>query len=90
MFASIAQDTETVVLITHDSFAASESVLEAFEEANGLRLEVLRAGDAGAMVIQAILSKNNPLGDALYGIDNTFLSRALDADIFDPYESLCA
>ena len=39
------------------------------------------------MVNQAVLSKSNPLGDVLYGVDNTFLSRALNADIFEPYAS---
>ena len=82
-----AQEVDTVVLLTHDSFAASESVLEAFEAETGIALQILRSGDAGAMVNQAILSKNNPLGDALFGIDNTFLSRALAAEIFAPYES---
>lgn len=84
---SFAQERDMVVLVTHDSFAASESVLEAFEAETGLRLEILRAGDAGKMVNQAILSKNNPLGDALYGVDNTFLSRALEGDIFETYQS---
>jgi thiamine transport system substrate-binding protein len=42
------------------------------------------------MVNQAILTKDNPLGDALYGVDNTFLSRALDAGIFVPYVSPAA
>lgn len=82
-----AQEADTVVLVTHDSFAISESVLESFESQTGIVVEVLRAGDAGQMVNQAILSKNNPLGDVLYGVDNTFLSRALDAEIFAPYQS---
>lgn len=84
---SQAQEADTVVLVTHDSFAISESVLESFESQTGIVVEVLRAGDAGQMVNQAILSKNNPLGDVLYGIDNTFLSRALDAEIFAAYQS---
>ena len=87
MLSPLAQDAETVVLVTHDSFSASEAVLDAFERFTGLTLEILRAGDAGKMVNQAILSKNNPLGDVLYGVDNTFLSRALAAEIFLPYES---
>ncbi len=82
-----SQDNDRVVVVTHDSFAASESVLEAFEAQTGLTVEILRAGDAGAMVNQSILSMNNPLGDVLYGIDNTFLSRALEAEIFLPYDS---
>lgn len=87
LLSPLAQDAETVVLVTHDSFAASEAVLDAFESFTGLTLEILRAGDAGKMVNQAILSKNNPLGDVLYGVDNTFLSRALAAEIFLPYKS---
>jgi len=82
-----AQDPPTVVLVTHDSFAISEATVTAFENESGMTLEILRAGDAGQMVNQAILTKNNPLGDVLFGIDNTFLSRALSADIFEPYES---
>lgn len=86
-FTIFAQDTDTVVVVTHDSFAISEEVLLEFEENTGLTVEILRAGDAGQVVNQSILSKNNPLGDLLYGVDNTFLSRALNAEIFVPYES---
>ena len=82
-----AQDSETVVVLTHDSFAISEEVLQSFEELSGIAVEILRSGDAGQMVNQAILSKNHPLGDVLYGVDNTFLSRALEAEIFAAYRS---
>ncbi len=71
-----------VVLMTHDSFAVSDDVVASFEESSGLTLEVLEAGDAGSVVNQAILTKNEPLADVLFGVDNTFLSRALDEDIF--------
>ena len=82
-----AQDTTTLTLLTHDSFNVTEDVLKAFEEESGITVSILRVGDAGQMVNQAILSKGAPLGDMLYGVDNTFLSRALNADLFIPYES---
>lgn len=82
-----AQEGQRLVVLTHDSFAMTEEALEAFEASAGVAVEILRSGDAGQMVNQAILSKNNPLGDLLYGVDNTFLSRALEAGIFAPYES---
>ena len=85
--AAFAQEAERVIVLTHDSFAMTEAVLAAFEEHTGVKVEILRSGDAGQMVNQAILSKNNPLGDLLYGVDNTFLSRALEAELFAPYES---
>lgn len=74
-------------LMTHDSFAISEAVLAEFEEANNVEIVLLPSGDAGAVLNQAILSADNPLADLLFGVDNTFLSRALEADIFVPYES---
>jgi thiamine transport system substrate-binding protein len=75
-----------LTLLTHDSFAVTEpEILGAFESQNNAHINVLRAGDAGSMVNQAILTIDNPLADVLFGVDNTFLSRALDAGIFEPY-----
>lgn len=78
---------DTVTLLTHDSFAISESTLERFTAETGITVEILRAGDAGSVLSQAILTRDNPLGDVIFGVDNTFLSRALDAGIARPYES---
>jgi len=82
-----AQENITITLVTHDSFAVSETVLEEFQAETGITVQILRSGDAGAMVNQSILSRENPLGDVLFGVDNTFLGRALEAEIFVPYES---
>ncbi|MEE1941830.1 thiamine ABC transporter substrate-binding protein [Streptomyces sp. TRM 70361] len=77
----------TVTLVSHDSFAASDEVLEEFTERTGHKVEVLRGGDAGSALNQAVLSKDNPQGDVFFGVDNTLLSRALDNDLFTPYEA---
>ena len=77
----------TLRLVTHDSFAATESVLDAFTQETGIEVELLAGGDAGAVVNQAVLTKDRPLGDLLFGVDNTLLTRALDEDLFLPYES---
>lgn len=78
---------ETLTLMTHDSFNIGTEVIKRFEKNNNVTVRFLKAGDAGAALIQAILSKDNPLADVFYGVDNTFLSRALDNDIFIPYNS---
>lgn len=78
-------DGETVVLVTHDSFAVSDDVAAAFTEATGLALDVRPIGDAGAMVNQLVLAKDSPLGDVVFGVDNTFASRALDEEIVEAY-----
>lgn len=78
---------QTLTVMTHDSFAVSEKVVKSFEQANNAKVSFLQSGDAGAMLNKAILTKDAPLADVLYGVDNTFLSRALEADIFEPYPS---
>jgi len=82
-----AKESQTITLMTHDSFNASEDVIAAFEQANNVKLEILRSGDAGAALNQAILSKDAPLADVFFGIDNTFFSRAIESDILEAYDS---
>jgi len=77
----------TLTVMTHDSFAISEAVVKSFEDANNVKVSFLQSGDAGSVLNQAILTKDAPLADVLFGVDNTFLSRALDADIFEAYQS---
>lgn len=81
------QDPGELTVMTHDSFAVSEETVQAFEQANNVRLIFLASGDTGAALNKAILSRDAPLADVLYGVDNTFLSRALEADIFEAYQS---
>ena len=70
--------SKEVVLVTHDSFAIPKQVKAAFEQESGLKLRILQGGDAGEIVNRALLTKGNPQGDVLFGIDNNLLSRALD------------
>jgi len=77
----------TLTVMTHDSFAISEDVVTAFEQENNVDVVFLASGDAGTMLNKAILAKDAPLADVMFGVDNTFLSRALEADIFDAYQS---
>lgn len=84
-----AETPDTIRLLSHDSFrdAVTEQTFAAFEQATGIDVEVIAAGDAGSMVNQAILSRDNPLADVLFGVDDTFLTRALDNELFVPYRA---
>jgi thiamine transport system substrate-binding protein len=79
--------TQTLTVMTHDSFAVSEDVVKQFEQANNVTVKFLPSGDTGAALNKAILSKDNPFADVFYGVDNTFLSRALSEGIFESYDS---
>lgn len=77
--------SKDVTIVTHDSWAMSKNVLAEFTKKTGYKPKFVSQGDAGAVVNQLVLTKNSPLGDAVFGIDNTFSSRAIDAGVIDPY-----
>ena len=84
---SAGERPNQLTVMTHDSFEVSEGVVASFEAAHSAKVTFLKSGDAGTMVNQAVLSAEKPFADVLFGVDNTFLSRALDGDIFEPYAS---
>lgn len=74
-------------VMAYSSFNIGEDVIAQFEAENNARVRFLDAGDTGQMISQVILSRDDPQADVIYGIDNTFLSRALQADILLPYKA---
>lgn len=84
---AVNEEPPVVRLMTHDSFDISAELIADFESETGIRVEVFKGGDGGELVNKAILTKDTPLADVVFGIDNTFLSRALENDLFIAYES---
>lgn len=76
-----------VTVVTHDSFAVPDDVLANFEASSGLEVSFVAPGDAGALVNQLILTKDAPLGDVVFGVDNSFASRAIEEGVFADYTS---
>jgi thiamine transport system substrate-binding protein len=84
------QDTSAptkVRLLAYDSFVVSEGIFDDFTAQTGFEVEVVTGGDAGELLAKASVTAGNPEADVLWGIDNTLLTRAIDADIFASYES---
>jgi thiamine transport system substrate-binding protein len=81
----------TLTLIAYDSFPVSDTslntALTTFTTETGIGVKLVIGGDAGTMASKATLTAGNPEGDVMWGIDNTLLSRVVDANVFDPYES---
>jgi thiamine transport system substrate-binding protein len=88
--AGCGGDTATVRLLTHSSFLVSDAVVEEFTATTGFELEIIQGEDAGSVLNQAILTAGNPVADVLFGVDTTFLSRAIDAGLFTPHRSPAA
>lgn len=74
--------SDTVVLVAHDSFALPDELIAQFEDETGLTLEIRKSGDAGELTNKLVLTKDDPIGDVVFGVDNAFASRGLDAGVF--------
>lgn len=83
--ASVAAGPVTLRVLTHSSFELPKELLARFERDAGVKLQIVKAGDAGEMVNKLILTKARPIADVVYGIDNTLLSRARQAGVLEPY-----
>jgi len=70
--APAEQTASKVTLVAHDSFAISDESIAQFQEASGFELEIIRAGDAGSLTNRLVLTKDSPIADVVFGIDNTF------------------
>jgi thiamine transport system substrate-binding protein len=85
--------TGPVTLVVYDSWPADgtdepngvQGALAEFTADTGIEVDVLVSGDTGTMLSKAALTAGNPEGDVMWGVDNTLLSRAVDAEVFEPY-----
>lgn len=72
-----------ITVVTHDSAVFDETLLAKFTRETGIKVTQVKAGDTGAMTNKLVLTKDAPIGDLFYGIDNTFASVAEDNQIVD-------
>ena len=82
-----ANPIQELVLLVNDSFDIGQDIIENFETENNAKLVIRKGGSSGQVLNMALLEKGNPSGDLLYGIDNTYLSRSLEEEIFIEYQS---
>ena len=75
-----------VVLATHESWTVPDELMRQFTRETGYEVKVEAAGDAGALTNKLVLTKGSPIGDVVYGVDNTFASRAVEEGVFTDYE----
>ena len=75
------QAGKTVVIATHDSWAVPKEVMAEFTKQTGITVKTQQHGDAGELTNKLVLTKDHPLADGVFGIDNTFASRAVDEGV---------
>lgn len=73
--AKTESTSKEVVLLSHDSFDFPKELLEQFEKESGYHVTINAVGDGGTLANQLVLTKEAPIGDAVYGLDNTVSGR---------------
>lgn len=79
-------DDVTITLVSHDSFNMDQEVLDAFTEETGITIDVVLEGDGGELANKLVLTDGAPLGDVVFGVNNDFASRVIEADVLQSYE----
>lgn len=87
---SASGGNKTVTLVTHESWAPDAKVMAEFTKQTGFTVKVQKSGDAGTLANKLVLAKNNPSGDVVFGIDNTFASRVAKEGVLESYTSKAA
>ena len=82
---AMAQDAAPLRVLAHGSFDLPKPLLAQFEKDAGVKLQIIKAGDAGEMVNKLILTRAQPIADVVFGIDNTLAPRAQAAGVLDAY-----
>ncbi|WP_394755537.1 thiamine ABC transporter substrate binding subunit [Rhodoferax sp.] len=71
-------------VMVHSSFSLPKPLLVQFEKQNGIKLVIIKGGDAGEMLNKLILTRAHPIADVVFGIDNTLVGKALAAGVLEP------
>jgi thiamine transport system substrate-binding protein len=79
-------DVPELRVLTHSSFSVPKPLLAQFEKDAGVKLRIAKAGDAGEMLNKLILTRDNPIADVVFGIDNTLAPKALAANVLLAYD----
>lgn len=81
-FSAYAENELRVMV--HSSFSLPKPLLAQFESRSGVKLALIKGGDAGEMLNKLILTKANPVADVVYGVDNTLMAKAISAGVLAP------
>ena len=78
---------EELTVYSYDSIEWwMKEIVPIFEQKYGVKVNLVLIGDAGEVLNRLILEKDNPQADVVIGIDNSYLAKAIDAGVLEPYE----
>jgi thiamine transport system substrate-binding protein len=83
--ATLGASAQELRVLVHSSFSLPKPMLAAFEADAGVKLSLIKGGDAGEMLNKLILTRAQPIADVVFGIDNVLVVKAQAANVLDAY-----
>lgn len=88
--AGEGKEGKKVTLLSYEAFNLSPERIADFQKVTGYKLEITKLGDGAELANKLVLTKDKPLGDVVFGIDNNTAGRTVTEDVFakldDPVE----
>lgn len=76
-----------LTVISHESFVLPQELKDRFANETGYTVHYVAESDAGTMASKLVLTKDNPIADVVYGLDNTVSYPVISAGALTPYKS---
>ncbi len=82
-----AEPSDRVVIYTYDAFPESleEAISAHMEGEYGVSVTTERLQDTGGLYNELILTRDEEVADVVIGLDNTYIGKSLEAELFQPY-----
>lgn len=77
-----AQAQTEVRLAVHNAFSIPKELITQFERENNAKLVVVKVGSGNEMINKLILTRNNPIADVVYGVDNINVMKGKKFNLF--------
>ncbi len=86
-----SMESEILTVYAYDSFVSEWGpgplVVPVFEEATGIKVNLVSVGSGGELLTKLELEKHSPKADVVIGISHELLSKTLSSGLFLPYQS---
>jgi thiamine transport system substrate-binding protein len=85
--AAADEPSDSLRVYTYDAFpeALETAIVNHFASRYDVTVDLQRMQDTGDLYNQTFLERDNPEADVVIGLDNTYVGRAIEADLFQPY-----
>ena len=74
----VESNDKTLTIVTYDIYGLTSERISEFTNQTGINVEMIKLGDAGAVLNHLLQTQDAPQADLALGLDNTYLQQAIE------------